>query len=161
MAKISDIYSGDYVSAGELPDGRRIAAVIQFAGVELIGSEQQQKKVVLTLAATDGRPWPRKMILNKTNAGVLASVCGDETAAWTGRTIEVWKEPVSFQGKIVSGIKLAPAVPAMTSTAIPMPAPAPSAGNGKAPGAAMAGYTVPLPGGMPTAADDLNDAIPF
>lgn len=173
MAKISDVYAGDYVSAGELPDGRRIAAVIVFAGIEQVGQDQQQK-VVLTLRAPDGRPWPRKLVLNKTNAGILASVCGDETTAWTGRAIEIWKEPVSFQGKIVPGIKLSagapPPLPSGTAMAIPMPAPAPAAtpGNGGIPGAD--GHTVPFPSAMPSAPSGgggggggglIDDEIPF
>ena len=171
MAKISDVYAGDYVSASELPEGRRIAAVIQFAGVEEVGQQdQQRKRVALTLAAPDGRPWPRKLVCNKTNAGILAASYGDETAGWMGRPIEVWQAPTPFQGKIVPGIKLAvPAPPPLAASvpanqvAIPMPAPTstPAPGNGAAASMAVPGHTVPLPAGMPTAPDDLNDEIPF
>lgn len=158
MAKISDVYAGDYVSASELPDGRRIAAVVMGAVVEAVGQEQQ-KKVVLTLAAPDGRPWPRRMVLNKTNAGILAAMYGDETTPWTGRHIEVWKEPTQFQGKIVPGIKLAAAAPpplaaAGTGLAIPMPAPAAAPGNGTA--APL--WPSPPP---PAPVGEIDDEIPF
>jgi len=161
MAKISDVYAGDYVSANELPDGRRITAVIQFAGVEQVGQDQQ-KKVVLTLAAPDGRPWPRRLVLNKTNAGILASMYGDDTASWAGKSIEIWKEPTQFQGRIVPGIKLAAAAPPLAG-GIPLPAPPPRAGNGAAASMGVAdGHTVPLPAGMPAATStDLDDEIPF
>ena len=103
-------------------------------------------------------------MLNKTNAGLIAAVAGKEFATWPGRPLEVWKEPVAFQGKIVSGVKvgaLPASMPAGTSLAIPMPAPAAASGNGAAAPTAD-GRTVPFPGGMPTAAhNNLDDEIPF
>lgn len=165
MTTIDDIYAGDYITADELPDGRRIPAVIAFAAVEEVGQDQR-KRVVLTLRAPDGRPWPRKVVLNKTNAGLIAAVAGKEFSTWSGRPLEVWKEPVSFQGRIVSGVKVsavASGVPGGTSLAIPMPAPATRPGNGAAASPPPAdGHSVPFPGAMPTAPnDDLNDEIPF
>jgi hypothetical protein len=65
--------------------------------------------VVLSLASRDGRPWPRKLVLNKTNSLILASAYGDDTDAWLSRHIEVWSEPVQYQGRIVQGVRLAPA----------------------------------------------------
>src|ERR1700681_1737287 len=101
---------GDFVSSGELPDGRRVAALIHNASVEEVGQEQQ-RKVVLVLVSLDGRAWPRKLVLNKTNAGLLAAAFGDDTIARPGRAIEVWKEAVSFQGKIMPGVKVAAGAP--------------------------------------------------
>jgi hypothetical protein len=166
MTTIDDIYAGDYITADELPDGRRIPAVIVFATVEEVGQDQR-KRVVLTLRAPDGRPWPRRLVLNKTNAGLIAAVAGKEFATWPGRPLEVWKEPVSFQGKIVSGVKVSAmptGLPAGTSLAIPMPASAARSGNGGAAGQAPAdGYSVPFPGAMPgaPAADTIDDEIPL
>lgn len=167
MPTIDDIYAGDYITADELPDGRRVPAVITYAAVEEVGQDQR-KRVVLTLRAPDNRPWPRKVVLNKTNAGLIAAVAGKDYATWPGRSLEVWKEPVSFQGKIVNGVKVS-AVPSATAAtgstlAIPMPAPAAAPGNGAAASMTMAGHTVPLPSSMPTALStrgDLDDEIPF
>jgi hypothetical protein len=114
---IDDIYAGDYITADELPDGRRVPAVIVYATVEEVGQDQR-KRVVLTLRAPDGRPWPRKLVLNKTNAGLIAAVAGKEFSTWPGRPLEVWKEPVSFQGKIVNGVKVS-AMPSSVPTSYP------------------------------------------
>ena len=115
MAKVSDVYAGDYVAAAELQNKGRISALIVEADVEAVGQDQTQK-VVLVLKNPDGRTWPRRLVLNKTNGLILASAYGDDTNAWPGQAVEVWAEPVQFQGRMVQGIKLAPMI-------------APSAGN--------------------------------
>lgn len=105
MPKVSSVYSGDYVTATELPTGRRITAIVTAVAVEAVGQEQQQK-VVLELQNPNGRAWPRRLVLNKTNALILSSAFGDDTVAWPNRAIEIWAEPVNFQGRIVQGIRL-------------------------------------------------------
>jgi hypothetical protein len=192
MVDMAAPYAGDFVRADELPERQRIPVRILFAGVEQLGnpsgsSQQPRARAVLSVAnATDGRPWPRKIVLNKTNASILTSVFGKEGAGWVNQYITLWREPVMFQGKMVPGIKVmagldaqpaAAPPPAASVGAIPLPgplpppaAPAPSAsppspGNGAATdmtGASMnmPGHTVPLPAGMP-GADDLDDQIPF
>jgi hypothetical protein len=178
MPSIDDVYAGDYVTAEQLPDGRRVSAVIVLAAVEEVGQEQT-KRVVLTLTAPNGQPWPRRVVLNKTNSRLIADVAGKDYTTWRGRPIEVWKEPVSFQGRIVKGVRVSavssgtpPPIPGMfdTAAAIPLPGPAvlPNSGNGSAASTAMAGgmnmacRMTPLPGAMPgSPADDLDDEIPF
>jgi hypothetical protein len=195
MVDMTAPYAGDYVRSDELPPNTRIPAVIRFAGIEQVG-QGQTPKAVLTLAAQDGRPWPRKVILNKGNAGILTKAFGKDGAAWIGQTITIWNDPsVTFKGEAVGGLKVAVdhqshQAPASPPAAIPLPGPvAPAPGNGAAPSgsgasppgngtgttpgydptgatANMAGHTVPLPGGMPSAppnaGGDLDDeAIPL
>jgi hypothetical protein len=145
MARISDVYSGDFATAAELVGKGRVVAQITKAEVESIGQDQAQK-VVLSLASRAGVPWPRRVVLNKTNGLILASAYGDETDAWIGRQIEVWAEPVSYQGRIVQGIRLAPQI----------------AGNGAAPqpGAPMPGMLA-MPVAPQSAPPLVDDDIPF
>jgi hypothetical protein len=121
MVRVTELYSGNFITAAELPAGRRVPAVIAAAEIEAIGQDQQNK-LVLRLKAHDGRPWPRGVVLNKTNALVLAAAFGDDTTDWLGRSIEVWKEPVQFQGRMVQGIRTAPATipvaPGQAGTAV-------------------------------------------
>ena len=81
-------------------------------------------KVVLGLKNRAGANWPRKLPLNKTNAAMIASIFGDDTASWHGRTIEVWAELVPFQGRLVNGLKVRP-VPSQSPAIM-----APSGGGG-------------------------------
>jgi hypothetical protein len=191
MVDMTAPYAGDFVRADELPEGQRLQAVIRFAGVEQVGQDQTPKAVLSLARAEDGKPWPRKVILNKTNALILTAAFGRDGAGWINQTITVWREPVQFGGKMVPGIKVAAGnqAPPSSSGAIPLPGPiapapgngtAPSTpGNGAAPGAApstpgmdMAGHTVPLPTGMPSAppgpskgwnspGSELDDQIPY
>lgn len=140
MPRVSEVYSGNYVTAAELQSKGRVPAVITKAETESVGQDQVQK-VVLSLASRGGQPWPRRLVLNKTNSLILASAYGDDTDGWLDRQVEVWAENTHFQGRMVQGIRLAPAV----APAIPMPPPAkpekakPTNGGGR----------------------DLDDEIPF
>jgi hypothetical protein len=133
MPKISEVYAGQFVNAAELPMGRRVGAVITAASAQTVGQgDQASIKIVLGLEAHDGRAWPKQVVLNKTNAVMLAAVMGDDTAAWVGQSIEIWRERVMFAGKLVDGLRMAAASPppAGRSAAIPMPGPAQTAARG-------------------------------
>jgi len=136
MPRVSEVYSGDYVTAGELQGKGRVPAVIAQASVESVGQDQVQK-VVLSLASRAGQAWPRRLVLNKTNSLILASAYGDDTDGWLDRQVEVWAEPTQYQGRVVPGIRLAPAV----APAIQMPPPVTAQAAPKTP--------------------DLDDSIPF
>lgn len=151
MPKISDVYAGDFVNASELPNDRRVVAVIARADVEEVGQgDQRAAKVTLTLQAPSGQPWPRKVVLNKGNSTILAKSFGDEILNWPGRMVELWKEPVNFQGRAVDGIKMAAPPPPSSGippTAIAMPGPAqPATHMQPPPPAEPAGYAQ---GGIP------------
>jgi hypothetical protein len=152
MPKISEIYAGQYVNATELPDGRRITAIITASAAQTIGQgDQASIKIVLDLKAPDGRPWPKSAVLNKSNAVLLAAVMGDDTTAWIGKPIEIWREKVMFAGKLVDGMRMAASsAPAGNSSVIPMPGPT----------AAAARPNTVFDDGGSTAAH-LDDAIPF
>jgi hypothetical protein len=132
MPKVSDVYAGDYVTANELQSKGRVTAQITKAEVEVIGQDQTQK-LVLSLQSRGGQPWPRRLVLNKTNGLILQSAYGDDTDAWLSRQIEIWSEPVQYQGRIVQGVRLAPATSTGNgATAVPatLPAAAPKAASG-------------------------------
>jgi hypothetical protein len=199
MVDMTAPYAGDFVRADELPEKTQILVVIRFATVEQIGQDQQLKAVLSLASAQTGQPWPRKLVLNKTNALSLTAAFGKDSTGWVNQPITVWREPVMFGGKMVPGIKVAAGHPTGGAAAVPMPgplhpppspapSPAPSSAASTAPGngaaapsqghdptgttANMAGHTVPLPTGMPSAppssgpswagpGSDLDDQIPF
>jgi hypothetical protein len=109
MARISEIYSGQYITAAELHGGKRRQAVIAAVEIASIGQgDNASDKVVLSLKNRAGLAWPRQLVLNKTNANLCAAAFGDETRGWPGHPLEVWAELVMFQGKLVPGIKVMP-----------------------------------------------------
>ena len=51
----------------------------------------------------------KPMVLNKTNAGVLSSLFGEETDNWSGKQINVYCDPhVTYQAQVVGGVKVRP-----------------------------------------------------
>jgi hypothetical protein len=108
MPRVTDIYSSPYATAAELvPIGQRRSAIIHAVAQENVGPNRDPK-LVLSLVGPNGRPWPKGVVLNKTNALHLKLVYGNDSDDWLGKPIEIWSENVSFQGRIVPGIRLAP-----------------------------------------------------
>ena len=147
MTRISEVYAGQYINGAELDGSKRRQAVIAAVEVAAVGQgDDAAKKVVLSLKTRAGIAWPRQLVLNKTNANLLAAAFGDETRDWPGHGIEVWAEKVMFQGKLVAGIKVMPSASQEAVIA------APSRGGG-------------IPDepdtGTPNLAADLDDEIPF
>jgi len=157
MAKVSETYAGAFVTGAELqPLGQRRQAVIHQAVQEIVGQENAQPKIVLDLVSRQGQPWPRRVVLNKTNALALANGLGDDTDAWPGKTIEIWGEMVMFRGKAIPGIKLAAAtasVPVGVQMAGTVPHSAQPAGRSTSAGSGAAtpeqtpDHAAPLSGG--------------
>ena len=46
------------------------------------------------------------LVLNKTNANVIAEEFGDDTARWTNKELELFTTPVTFQGQTRPAIRV-------------------------------------------------------
>jgi len=152
MPHVSDIYAGDYLKAADLlPLGQRRTAIVHAAVPEPIGPEQKQA-VVLDVVTASGKPWPKRMVLNKSNAVLMATAFGDDYSQWPGRQLAVWAENVTFKGQVVAGIKVQPLPPGAAAAETPR---AVTASNGAAGGPVWD----PPPGRGPIHDDDAS--IPF
>ena len=137
---ISNAFPGAYLKAQDL-QGRTVAVTIADCRMEDLGGEE---KPVLYFQGKD-----RGMVRNKTNASAIVSAYGDDTSAWIGRPLELFVARVSFQGRMVDGLRVR--VPAPATHAAPQPAPAMQQQHA----ASMAAQA-------PTAgADVFDDDIPF
>lgn len=69
------------------------------------------------------------MVLNTTTIRVLEKAFGDDSEVWIGKRVKVYVDPnVSFQGRVVGGLRLMP--PRTTAAAKPAPRPtAPAAAH--------------------------------
>ncbi len=66
------------------------------------------------------------MVLNTTTIRVLEKAFGDDSEAWIGKRVKVYVDPnVSFQGRVVGGLRLMP--PRVAAPAKPAARPAASA----------------------------------
>jgi hypothetical protein len=109
--KISETFRSRFLKASDL-QGRTVEAVIESVIEEEIGEARESKAVIYF------RGKQRGLVLNATNALTLQAVFGDETDSWGGKLVQIFAEPVLFQGKKVDGLRLRPATPAAPSPAL-------------------------------------------
>ena len=97
--KVSDAFSGEFLKASDL-HGKTVTVTIDRVGQEEFG-QNNDLKWVMSFHGKD-----KRMVLNKTNATVIAQTLGDEMDLWSGRQIVIRSEKVNFQGKIVDGLRV-------------------------------------------------------
>lgn len=94
---VDDIFPSKWLKAADLK-GQRIKVVIANVQVEDIGGED---KPVMHFQGKD-----KGMVLNRTNAGCIAAVYGDELDGWAGREIVLYSTKVPFQGRMVDALRV-------------------------------------------------------
>ena len=99
--KISDMFSGSFLKAADLK-GKMCKVVIESVDQELLrGDHGEEEKIVVTFKGRD-----KRLILNKTNATIIASIHGDDTDDWSGKEIKLYSANVQFQGQIVPAVRV-------------------------------------------------------
>lgn len=99
---ISQAFPSNYLKAGDL-NGR--AVKVRISGCELEDLDGEHKPVLRFEGKQKG------MVLNRTNAGVLAAALGDETDNWTGSEVEIYPDRTMFQGRMVDCLRVRVPVP--------------------------------------------------
>lgn len=110
--RASDFTTSKYLSSGDFGD-QSSNWTITAVGSEVIGRDDPQKKPVLQISDSNGKPAGRGLVLNATNLRALARSFGDEMEAWVGRPIRVHSTWVSYRGEQVRGVRVTPGVTAM------------------------------------------------
>lgn len=157
--RIGEAFPSRFLKATDL-QGKEYELVMSH--VEIVDVGDSEHKPVLYFARTE-----KGLVLNKTNAEMIALMYGDETDLWSGHKITIKPDKVQFGGRIVDAIRIvwkqhAPAGPASplagatapTAPATPTPAKAFQAQQEKA----ALGNAAQAP-----ASDDPlgDDSIPF
>lgn len=139
--KVNDLYPSKYVRANDL-NGQAVRVTIEDCRLEHFDDESKP------LLAFVGKQ--KGLLLNKTNAGLLAAAMGDETDDWRGREVELYPDRVMFQGRMVDAVRLRVPRPAQ-------PAPAQQSPMQPAQAASMAAQApVSAPADQP-----FDDPVPF
>ena len=97
MVQLSEAFPSNYLKSADL-QGREVAVVIAGAEMEMLGNE---RKLVLTFQGKK-----KGMVCNKTNAGRIAHLYGEDTDEWIGREIILYSEMVEYQGRTVDGLRV-------------------------------------------------------
>ena len=95
----TDIYRSAYLKAEDL-SGRTAKHTISGCTAEKVGEDE---RLVLAFSEND-----RPLVLNKTNANMLAELYGPETNAWEGKAIKLVPSTTSYQGQTVKCIRISP-----------------------------------------------------
>lgn len=119
---INEVYSGSYLKADDL-QGKRVTVRINHVSVkEFEGDKGMDKKIILGFEGKD-----KCLVVNKTNAAIIAEMLGQNTDDWIGGTIKLEVRKVEFSGRLVPAIRVVledrPAS-APVAAAKPQPAPA-------------------------------------
>lgn len=110
--RIGAAFPSTYLKAADL-QGRQVTVTISHIKLEEVGGEH---KPVMYFAGKE-----RGLVLNKTNAMMIADTYGDETDAWQGQPVTLFEARVDFQGRTVAAIRVS--VPKVARQAPPPPAP--------------------------------------
>lgn len=154
--RIGQAFPTKYLKADDLT--RPVKVQIAAVHIENVGTEQKAENKPVMYFLYQGRQAEKGMILNRTNADTIAMDLGDETDAWIGHTVELFKMRVQGPNGIVDGIRLRVVHPATN----PVSAFAPAAVPPPQPNGPF-GPTPPLatPGSYGAKPDDLDENIPF
>ena len=99
--KISAAFPSNYVKASDLNRKTCPLTIRTCVSEELGQGNDKESKPVLYFQDRQ-----KGLVLNKTNANVIAEAYGDDTGNWTGKTLEIYPTVVDFKGKLVDGIRV-------------------------------------------------------
>lgn len=94
---IHDVFPSNYLKASDLQN-RTIKVTIDNVQVEEMGKD---RKPVLRFVGKQ-----KGLVLNKSNAQIIASVYSPDTNGWLGRDIELRPDKVPFNGQMVDCIRV-------------------------------------------------------
>ena len=96
--KLNQLFPGDWLKAPDL-NGREIPLTIEKITMEDVGDDKQ--KPILHFHKTK-----KGLVLNKTNALVIADAYGEETDQWLNQPIIIYPARVTFKGQMVDAIRV-------------------------------------------------------
>lgn len=115
--RISDIFPSKYVKAADL-QGRPVILAIKDVRVEEMtnhSNEKERKAVVYFEKATKG------LVLNRTNAQIIANLYGNETDHWRGKRVTLYPTRVKAFGTMQYCIRVKEEIPAQPKPTAPAP----------------------------------------
>lgn len=127
--KITDAFPSNYLKSTDL-QGRSVRVQIDRVQTEELGRDRETKPILYFQGKSKG------MVLNRTNAMVIAAAYGDDTENWTGAEIELYAAIVEMGGKQMEGLRVR--IPARR------PAVPPQQGPGGPPAGHPAGSDIPF-----------------
>lgn len=102
MAKLSEIFSSDYLKADEIPEEGMVLTISDVEVKELGQGKDKQVKPVLSFNETE-----KQLVCNKTNCNTLVKLTNsDDTDDWAGHKIKLMAMEVQFKDELVNAIRI-------------------------------------------------------
>jgi hypothetical protein len=95
MSKVSEIYGGRYLNAANVP------VIPQEWQIESVVMDTKLGKIAIALEGSG-----KEVMLNKTNALMIAEVLGDDSDDWPGGFVTLKRGKTLYQGKRVDCIQV-------------------------------------------------------
>jgi hypothetical protein len=109
--KINDFYQTEskWLKASDLKnkDGKPVKVKLTIATTEVVEFKDNTKKLAVMFQGKE-----KGLVLNKTNAQLIAEQHGDDTSLWRGREISIYPTTTDFGGERVECIRVEQFVPA-------------------------------------------------
>jgi hypothetical protein len=97
QVNINEVFPSKYLKASDL-QGKSVKVVVDRIEIEKMGEDT--KPVLYFKGKGKG------MVLNKSNAQVIAAHYSPETAGWLGKEIKLYPGKVNFNGQMVDSLKI-------------------------------------------------------
>ena len=101
MPNVNDVYPSKWLRAGDLR-GRSHQLTIQDVDTGIVGQGNDAKTQLILMFQGDWKP----LGLNKTNAGAISQLYGDETDDWIGQAVVLFPTQVDFNGQRTDAIRV-------------------------------------------------------
>lgn len=98
MTSVNELFPSNYFNGADVKLEPFIG-LIESVEMKEVGQDKQMVPVV-TFSNS-----PKSLVLNKTNANLIADFLGEEIETWTGKAIELHHERVSFKGKVTDSVR--------------------------------------------------------
>jgi hypothetical protein len=102
--KIQDLYPSKYLKGEDL-QGRSVTVTIEKLTLEKMGQSQESKPVLSFVGAR------KSLVLNRTNALVIARLYGDETNLWAGKAVTLFATAIRAFGENHTVVRVSPTKP--------------------------------------------------
>ena len=115
---VSKMFPSTYLKATDLVDSDHPEPVLQisdFAMEEMPAFEGKEPEMRPVIGFTNS---DKRMVLNQTNASMIAFLHGEETDGWQGKLIQLHTPPVAFKGVVNPAIRVRDTVPSGQTTAV-------------------------------------------
>jgi len=110
--KLNEAFPSNFLKAADL-NGQSVTVTIETVTLEELGQgRDKEQKLCISFRGKE-----KKLICNKTNAGTISKMYGDDTDAWIGQRITIAPREVEFQGDMVWAIRVSLAKPAAVTVA--------------------------------------------